>query len=55
MAEKHLVFTDQDQIQLETILIDKDKDEALKFMANLVQRIKGTLGHACGTGPIKNA
>jgi hypothetical protein len=54
MAEKQIVFSDQEQMQIEAILIDKDKDEALRFMAKLVEMIKGHAGHACGTGPIKN-
>lgn len=47
MAEKQIVFTDQQQMQIEAIVIDKDKEEALKFMAYLVQCCKGTEGHAC--------
>jgi hypothetical protein len=53
MADKELVFSDQEQQQIEAMVIDKDKEEALKYLANLVQRMKGTAGHACGTGPIK--
>ena len=53
MADKQIVFTDQDQQQIEEILIDKDKDGALRFMTKLLESIKGHAGHACGTGPIK--
>ncbi len=48
MAEKQIVFEDQDQILLERILIDRDKDEALKYLAQLVERFKSHPGHACG-------
>ena len=50
MADKQIVFSDQEQQQIEAIVIDKDKEEALKFLAKLVQEIKGTAGHACGPG-----
>ncbi len=53
MADKQIVFTDQEQMQIEGIVIDKDKEEALKYLAKLMQAIKGSSGHACGTGPIK--
>ncbi|MFZ5452901.1 MAG: hypothetical protein ACOZF2_13675 [Thermodesulfobacteriota bacterium] len=54
MADKQIVFSDKEQQEIEAILIDKDKEAALRFMAKLVEMIKGHAGHACGTGPIKN-
>jgi hypothetical protein len=48
MADKTLIFSDQEQMQIEAIVIDKDGDEALKYLANLVDRVKGHPGHACG-------
>jgi hypothetical protein len=53
MADKQVVFSDQEQQQIEAIVIDKDKEEALKFLAKLMQEIKGTAGHACSSGPIR--
>jgi hypothetical protein len=53
MADKQVAFSDQEQMQIEAILIDKDKDEALKYLARLCEMLKGHAGHACGTGPIK--
>jgi hypothetical protein len=53
MADKQIKFTDQDQMELEAIVIDRDKEEALRFLAKLVAEFKGSLGQACGTGPIK--
>jgi len=53
MAEKQIVFTDKDQQEIQSILIDKDKEEALKFLAKLLQEIKGVEGHACSPGPIR--
>jgi hypothetical protein len=55
MPDKTLIFSDQEQMQIESIVIDKDAAEALKYLANLVDRLKGHFGHACGphveTGP----
>ena len=48
MAEKQIVFEDEDQILVERILIDRDKEEALKFLTQLVERFKSHPGHACG-------
>ena len=48
MADKQIVFEDQDQILVERILIDRDKEEALKFLNQLVDRFKCHPGHACG-------
>jgi hypothetical protein len=53
MADKQLVFSDQEMMQIEAILIDKDKEEALRYLAKLVEWMKGHAGRACGTGPIK--
>jgi hypothetical protein len=53
MADKQIVFSDQEQQMIEGIVIDKDKEEAIKYLANLVQRFKGTEGHACGPKPSK--
>ena len=48
MADKQIIFEDQDQQYLEGIVIDRDKEEALKFIAQLVERFKSAAGHACG-------
>jgi hypothetical protein len=48
MAEKSIVFEDQDQMQIEAIVIDKDKDEAFKFLSQLLERLKEHPGFACG-------
>ncbi len=53
MADKQIVFSDQEQQEIEAIVIDKDKEEALKFLAKLVQAIKGTESRACTPGPIR--
>ncbi len=43
-----ITFSDAEQQRMEGILIDKDKEEALKFCADLLDKIKGHAGHACG-------
>jgi hypothetical protein len=48
MADKTIIFTDKEQAQLQEIVIDQDKEEALKFVISLMDRIKGSAGHACG-------
>ncbi len=53
MADKQIKFTDQDQMEMEAIVIDRDKAEALSYLGKLVEKIKGTGAQACGTGPIK--
>jgi hypothetical protein len=53
MADKQLLISDKEQQQIEAIVIDKDKEEALKYLTQLVQRLKGTPGHVCGPGPIQ--
>jgi hypothetical protein len=48
MAEKLLIFEDKDQVYIEGICIDRDKEEAMKFLAQLHERLKEHPGHACG-------
>lgn len=49
MADKQIAFSAAEQQQIEAIVIDKDKEEALKFLALLVQRFKGgSESHVCG-------
>ncbi|AEB10341.1 hypothetical protein [Desulfobacca acetoxidans] len=48
MAERTLKFTDAEQQQIEAIVIDKDKDEALRYLVSLLDRLKVSEGHACG-------
>ncbi len=43
-----ITFSDAEQQRMEGIVIDKDKEEALKFCADLLDKIKGHPGHACG-------
>jgi hypothetical protein len=48
MADKTIVFSDQEQMQVESIVIDKDGEEAVRYLAALLDRLKPHLGHACG-------
>ncbi len=48
MATVHIEFSDQEQMQIEGIVIDKDGEEALRFLAGLLDRVKSHFGHACG-------
>ncbi len=48
MADKVISFSDQEQQKLEGMVIDKDGEEALRYLAELLDRLKGHPGHACG-------
>jgi hypothetical protein len=48
MTEKQLVFTPQEQLQIEAIVIDRDKEEALKFLIQIKNRLEGSESKACG-------
>lgn len=48
MAKVTVNFSDAEQQRIEGIVIDKDQDEALKYVADLLDKIKGHPGHACG-------
>jgi hypothetical protein len=48
MAKVTLNFNDSEQQRIEGIVIDKDQDEALEYMSNLMDKIKEHPGHACG-------
>ncbi len=48
MADKTIVFSDQEQMKIEAIVIDKDGEEALRYLAELVDRCNPHHGHACG-------
>ncbi|MFP3868271.1 MAG: hypothetical protein ACLFUU_08930 [Desulfobacteraceae bacterium] len=53
MEGKQIVFSDKDQLEIEAIVIDKDQDEALKFLDQLLERLKGHPGFVCGFRPFK--
>jgi hypothetical protein len=48
MAEMIVTFSDQEQQQVEAMVIDKDGEEALKYLGDLVHKFKSQEGHACG-------
>ena len=47
MADKTIIFSDKEQMQIESIVIDKDGEEALVFLSALLSRVKPH-SHACG-------
>lgn len=53
MAEKTVVFSDKEQADIQEILIDKDEKAALKFLDQLMHRIKSEPGHICGARSFK--
>jgi len=48
MAKVTITFSDAEQQMIEGIVIDKDQDEALKYAAKILDKIKEHPGHACG-------
>jgi hypothetical protein len=48
MAEMIVSFSIQQQQEIEGIVIDKDGEEALRYMSDLVGIFKGRESHACG-------
>ncbi|MEJ2672713.1 MAG: hypothetical protein P8168_11055 [Deltaproteobacteria bacterium] len=48
MADMIITFSDQEQQQIESIVIDKDGEEALRYLSTMVHRFKSREGHACG-------
>jgi hypothetical protein len=48
MADKVINFSVQEQQRIEGILIDRDGEEALKVLGDLVAQFKGHESHACG-------
>jgi hypothetical protein len=48
MADMVVTFSDQQQQAIEGIVIDKDGDEALRYLSDLVGKFKSHESHACG-------
>jgi len=48
MADKVIAFSVQEQQKIEAIIIDKDGEEALKYLGDLVGKFKAHASHACG-------
>jgi hypothetical protein len=48
MAQVTITFSDADQQRIEAIVIDKDQDEALNYVSDLLDKVKEHPGHACG-------
>ncbi len=43
-----VTFSDTEQQRIEGIIIDKDKEAALRYCSDLLDKFKGHPGHACG-------
>jgi len=48
MADMVVTFSTQQQQEVEGIVIDKDGDEALRYLSDLVGIFKSRQSHACG-------
>ena len=53
MSERFVSLTDQEIQRIEAIITDRDKEEALKFLREMVRKkLRSREGHACGPKPI---
>jgi len=53
MTEKSIRLSAQEIQRLEAILLDKDKEDALRFLREVVkEKLAGTPGHPCGPKPV---
>jgi hypothetical protein len=48
MANVTVNFSLEEQRRIEGIIIDKDEEEALRYVADLLDKIKEHPGHSCG-------
>lgn len=49
MAEHTISLTEQETQRIEAILLDRNKEEALKFLKEMIKgKPKATQSHACG-------
>jgi hypothetical protein len=48
MPDRVITFSDQEQQQIEAIVIDKDGEEALRYLGSLLATFKSGESHACG-------
>jgi hypothetical protein len=48
MADTVITFSDQEQQEVEGIVIDKDGEEALRYLSDLLGKFKSRESHACG-------
>jgi len=48
MAKVTITFSDVEQQRIEAIVIDKDQDDALQYLSDLLDKVKEHPGHACG-------
>ena len=48
MPDRVITFSDQEQQKIEAIVIDKDGEEALRYLGSLLATFKSGESHACG-------
>ena len=52
MAEHTIGLTDQEVQKIQAIIVDRDKEEAFRFLVDVIkERLKTPTSHACG--PVK--
>ncbi len=49
MAEHVIRLTDQEVQMIQAIILDRDKEAALRFLVDVIkEKLKGPTSHACG-------
>ena len=49
MAERTIRLTDQEIQRIEAIVLDRDKEDALRFLKDVIrEKLRVSEGHACG-------
>ena len=53
MAERAIQLTEQEIQRVEAILLDRDKDEALRFLKDVIkEKLRVATTRACGPKPV---
>ncbi|MGQ9645878.1 MAG: hypothetical protein ACUVWO_04980 [Thermodesulfobacteriota bacterium] len=53
MAEHVIRLTDQEVQRVQAIIVDRDKDEALRFLVDVIkEKLKTPTSRACGPTPV---
>lgn len=53
MAEHVIKLTDQEVQKIQAIILDRDKEEAFKFLVDVIkEKLKAPTSRACGPTPV---
>jgi len=53
LSERVIRLTEQELQRIDAILLDRDKEDALRFLRDVIkEKLKVTPSHACGPTPV---